>query len=231
MSSKREGSRELSVINRIAGGVHIRRHKSMSTRSVTRFVLYGAVGFGIGWAIAGFLTSGFLAITNPMFQTPPWWVEWPPQMAYFLGGALGGAALGAAKGTWKRVVTLALAGAVGFGVGSILFFVVAFLFGFPLVSVGMGALGGILLGLALADWRGVVLLGLAGMVGFGVGEAIAIALGMPPFAFDWEQPPLWQMLFVLVQGMVGIIGGASLGAALGYLERREPVRERSPRVR
>jgi hypothetical protein len=116
--------------------------------------------------------------------------------------------------------------------GSIIFFVLAFLFGFPLVSVGMGALGGVLLGLALADWRGVVLLGLSGMVGFGVGgDAIATALGMPLFAFDWEQPPLWQMLFVLVQGMVGIIGGASMGAALGYLEGRKLVQERSPRVR
>jgi hypothetical protein len=54
---------------------------------------------------------------------------------------------------------------------------------------------------------------------------------MSPFAFDWEQPPLWQMLYVLVQGMVGIIGGASLGAALGYLDRRKSVQERSPRVR
>jgi hypothetical protein len=203
----------------------------MRTPSIMRFILYGAVGFGIAWAIAGFLNSGFLAITNPMFQTPPWWVEWPPQVAYFLGGALGGAALGAAIGSWKRVVTLALAGAVGFGVGSFVFFVLAFLFGFPLVSVGMGALGGILLGLALADWRAVVLIGLSGMVGFGVGEAIATALGMPQFAFDWEQPPLWQMLYVLVQGMVGIIGGASLGAALGYLHRRRLVPERSPRVR
>ena len=139
--------------------------------------------------------------------------------------------MGAAIGTWKRVVTLALAGAVGFGVGSILFFVLAFLFGFPLVSVGMGALGGILLGLALADWRGVVLLGLAAMVGFGLGGTISTTLGMPPFAFDWEQPPLWQILYVLVQGVVGIIGGTALGAALGYLERRKLARERSPRVR
>ena len=139
--------------------------------------------------------------------------------------------MGLALKGWKRVVTFAVAGAVGFGVGSILFFVLAFLFGFPLVSVGMGALGGILLGLALADWRGVVLLGLAGMVGFGLGGAIGTALGMPSLAFDWEQPPLRQMLYVLVQGMVGIIGGAALGAALGYLERRKLVQERSPRVR
>jgi hypothetical protein len=31
--------------------------------------------------------------------------------------------------------------------------------------------------------------------------------------------------------MVGIIGGASLGAALGYLEQRKLAAERRPRVR
>jgi hypothetical protein len=31
------------------------------------------------------------------------------------------------------------------------------------------------------------------------------------------------VLYVLVQGMVGVVGGASLGAALGYLEQRRSV--------
>ena len=181
----------------------------MRSPSIMRFILYGAVGFGIAWAIAGFLTSGFLALTLPRFQPPspppPEWVEYPSQLAYFLGGALRGASLGLALKS-SKVVTFAVAGAVGFGVGSIVFFVLAFLFGFPLVSVGMGALGGILLGLALADRRGVVLLGLAGIVGFGVGGAIATALRMPPLAFDWEQPPLQQVLYVLVQAGVGTMG-------------------------
>jgi hypothetical protein len=143
----------------------------------------------------------------------------------FLWRGVRGCSLGPVPKSWKRVVAFAVAGTVGFGVGSIIFFVLAFLFDFPLVSVGMGALGGILLGLALADWRGVVLLGLAGMVGFGVGGAIGTALGMPPLAFDWEQPPLQQVLYVLVQAVVGIMGGASLGAALGYLERRKLAEE------
>lgn len=209
----------------------------MRTLSVTRFVLYGAVGFGIGWAVVGFFNSGFIAITAPMFPPgrhavpPPWWMSSAPYLSPFFAGACGGGALGLALRSWKKVFILALAGAIGFGVGSIVFFVLAFLFGFPLVSVGMGVLGGILLGLALADWRGVVLLGLAGMVGFGVGGAIGTALGMPPLAFDWEQPSLWLMLYVLVQAVVGILGGASLGAALGYLERRKPADERGTTAR
>ena len=128
--------------------------------------------------------------------------------------------MGLALRSRKRVVALAVTGALGFGVGYFVFFVLAFLFGFSQVGVGMGALGGMMLGLALADWKGVVLLGLAGMVGFGVGGAIAEALGMSVLGIDWEQPPLLLVLYVLVQGMVGVVGGASLGAALGYLEGR-----------
>jgi hypothetical protein len=93
--------------------------------------------------------------------------------------------------------------------------------------------GGILLGLTFGDWRRVALLGLAAMVGFGVGGAIATALRMPMLAgltFEWEQPPL-LVLYVLVQGMVGLIGGALLGAALGYLERRKLAQGQRPRVR
>jgi hypothetical protein len=202
-----------------------------------RFVLFGAVGFGIGWAVAGFFNSGFNAITAPPFppgrgaEPPPWCATWPPHLSWFFAGACGGAALGLALRSRKRVVALALAGSLGFGVSFFLFFVLAFLFGFPLVSVGMGAFGGILLGLALADWRGVVLLGLAGMVGFGIGGAIAAALGMPVLGIDWEQPPLWLVRYMLVQAMVGLIGGASLGAAFGYLESRKLSAEQRPLVR
>ena len=209
----------------------------MRTLSVMRFVIFGAVGFGIGWAVAGFFNGGFIAITAPMFppgrgaQPPPWWATLPPHLSWFFAGACGGAALGLALRSSKRVAALALAGCLGFGVSFFLFFILAFLFGFPLVSVGMGALGGILLGLALADWRGVVLLGLAGMVGFGVGGAIAAALGMPVLGIEWDQPSLLLALYVLVQAMVGLIGGASLGAALGYLENRKLAAEREPGVR
>lgn len=135
----------------------------MRAASVMRFVLFGAVGFSIGVAIAGF-----------------WWVEWPSTarlLAYFLGGACGGAALGVAMGTWKRVA----------------------------------------------------LLGLAGMVGFGVGGAIAAALEMPPLII--LDRSLLLELYVPVQAMVGLIGGASLGATLGYLEKHRLGAEQRPRVR
>jgi hypothetical protein len=45
------------------------------------------------------------------------------------------------------------------------------------------------------------------------------------------QAPLLLVQHLLVQVVVGIIGGASLGAAFGYLENRKLASERRPRVR
>jgi hypothetical protein len=214
----------------------------MRATRVMRFVLFGAIGFGIGWAVAGFFNGGFIAITAPMFppgpgprlEAPPWWVGSAPYLSWFFAGACGGAGLGLALGSWKRVAGLAVTGSLGFGVGSFFFFVLAFLFGLRPVGVamGVGLFGGVMLGLALADWRRVVLLGLASMVGFGIGGAIAAALRMPAgLPFDWDQPPLLLAVYVLVQGVVGIIGGASLGATLGYLEERKLAEGQRSRVR
>jgi hypothetical protein len=66
-----------------------------------------------------------------------------PSLSWFFAGACGGAGLGLALKSWKRVAALALAGAVGFGVGNLFFFALAFLLGIPLVGAGMGALGGV----------------------------------------------------------------------------------------
>ena len=62
--------------------------------SVMKFVLFGAVGFGIGWAVAG-----LFAVIAPM---------WSPYTSYFFAGACGGVGLGLALGDWKRVAALAL---------------------------------------------------------------------------------------------------------------------------
>ena len=218
----------------------------MRPPSVMRLVIFGTVGFGIGWAVAGLFNVALVTITEPMFppgrgaEPPPGWVTWPPYFAYCLGGAFGGAALGLAIGGWKRVVALAVAGGVGFGLSLFLLFVVAFLFGLGEVGVamGVGLFGGVVSGVTFGDWKRVVILGLAGLVGFGIGGAIAEALGMPfalyPFFVEfvelWRAPSL-LVQHLLVQGMVGLIGGASLGAALGYLEDRKLAEERRPRVR
>ena len=50
------------------------------------------------------------------------------------------------------------------------------------------------------------------------------------FTEVWQAPQL-LLQHLLMQAMVGIIGGASLGAALGFLESRRLAAEQRPRVR
>ena len=74
-----------------------------------------------------------------------------------------------------------------------------------------GALGGAALGLALRDKREIIGLALAGALGFLIGSMIATYLHYwLGFGF---------LLTVIMFSLQGIIGGASLGAALGYLEK------------
>jgi hypothetical protein len=190
----------------------------MRAASVLRFVILGAVGFGIGWVAAG-LFATFAAVQSPSML---------PYFSYLLAGACGGAGLGLALRSWKRVAALALMGALGFGLGLFPLFILGFIGLLPnwtSIAMGIGAVGGAALGLVFGDLRRVAILASAGLVGFGIGAVITEALRMPfalyPFEADfvevWQTPSL-LLQHSLVQAMVGLIGGALLGAALGYLE-------------
>jgi len=215
----------------------------MRTLSVTRFVLYGAVGFGIGWTMLGALGGGFpmaggvgTVLGGAIFSG-----DLPSLLLYTsvlsLCGACGGAVLGLTFKDFRRVVLLAVLGAVGFFLGS--FIVVGLFFSLTFVQAGTGilealsaaALGlvvGALLGLSLRSFRATVVLALWGLVGFGIGGLIAAALQGFPLQPSEGLPSLQTAAFGAVEG---IIGGASLGAALGYLESRKLASDQRPRVR
>ncbi len=121
-----------------------------------RFIILGAVGFGIGWAIPAVVSA----------IIPEAFFEW----TFFFSGAVGGALLGLALGDWKRVATLTLAGFLGFGVGFYFSMVAVLLLGLlPSIEAGIGMVGGAALGLVFGDLKRVALLALAGFVGFGIG--------------------------------------------------------------
>src|SRR5215203_5636747 len=215
----------------------------MRLTSVMQFVIYGAVGFGIPWALLGAFGGGFplaggvgLVLGGAIFSG-----DFSALLLYTpvlsLGGACGGAVLGLAFNDFRRVVILAVLGAVGFFVGA--FIVVALFFSLSFVQAGYGllealsaaALGlvvGAVLGLSLRSLRSTVVLALMGLVGFGIGGVIAAALQGFPLQPSESFPSLQTATFGAVEG---IIGGASLGVALGYLESRKSASERRPRVR
>jgi hypothetical protein len=188
------------------------RQETMRATSVIRLVILGAVGFGVGSAMAA---------NDPL-------------LGYFVTGALGGAALGAALQNWTKAIILALTGLVGFGIGFNVGFVLIYVLEpphFMLLVEGVvgGAVGGAALSLAFRDWRTTAALALGGAVGFGIGGGV-IDLLKQPFVSPGAQGVTfwWASGFMVIQGA---IGGASLGAALAYLEERKLAEERRPRVR
>jgi hypothetical protein len=185
----------------------------MRATSVMRFVLFGAVGFGIGGGIG-----------SPLIMFLPGGVAlllWP-----LVGGVVGGAMLGLALKDWRRVVGLALLGALGLTVGVMAGLILGSFFNYSTVPIAaiVGAVVGASLGVAFRDWRTLLALAVAGAVGFSVGNlAEFLRLSVPIIGTD-----LGEAGSIAI---TGTIGGALLGAALAYLESRKLAQGQGPRVR
>ena len=156
-------------------------------KTIAKFALWGAAGFGIGGAIGYAFWQAFYILA----------------VALFTLGLIGGASLGLALKSWKRAAFFALACSVGFLIGAALEFV--FLGGrhLALFFTGaiQGAIGGASLGLVLKDWRIAAVLALSGAVGFGVSSQALYGIG----------PWLVERGMLIVEGLVwGIVGILSL---------------------
>jgi hypothetical protein len=183
----------------------------MEMKKIAKFTLWGAVGFGVGGAIGGAVASAFIGAEL---------------LAFPILGAIGGASLGLALKDWKRAVLLGLAGAIGFVGGQLLAFGVGYFIVLehsrltslvPFIpGTVVGAIGGALLGLALKDWKGVGLLALAGVIGFNIAFPISYQ-GLVVRELYLHYILGWTIRLAIY----GIIGGAFLGAALGYFEKRK----------
>ena len=179
---------------------------------IARFALWGAVGFCVGGAIGGTITSDLNTFVS---------------MAIL--GIFGGASLGFVSKGWKGAIFLALAGGAGFVFGTFLSVIIGMGLGLTLpepideiyglvvpfvMGAIIGAIGGIALGIGSKDWRGVGLLALAGAVGCGIAAQINqnLLLGLLTTRILSTVIPL---------SIWGLIGGASLGSTLGYLTDRK----------
>jgi hypothetical protein len=190
----------------------------MTATSMMRFIVLGAIGFGLGGAI-----------TRPLSLLLPGMVALP--LTVLIAGAVGGASLGLALKDWRRVVILAGLGALGLTVGVMAGLIIGSYFFYyssevP-ITVIVGLVVGASLGAAFRDWRTILALAVAGAVGFSVGN----------FAGDFLRFSFPIIRLVGQVGEVGsiaaagLVGGAFMGAALGYLEKRKLTQEQRPRVR
>jgi len=179
---------------------------AIKRRGIATFILWGAVGFGIGGAIAG-----TIAVDAAIF------------LGFAIMAGIGGMSLGLALKSWQMAGFLALAGAVGFPFG---FFICVFIglggLGEMLpdlfwrilgINTIAGAVGGAALGLPLNSGKAAGFLALAGAIALRIAEQIqeVIDFGLitPQLLSGVTQLAIW-----------GVVLGALLGTALGYLEKR-----------
>ncbi len=183
------------------------RTKIVQARSIHRLAVCGTIGFGIGGAIGGATWVAFDA----------------PHLGFAILGALGGASFSPSLGDWKATIIIVLACAVGFDIGFIFPFFVSLAIWEPVYGQGFliggigGAIGGLSLGLSMKEWSKIWLLVLAGVIGFGIAAQVFWDLlrGLEPQV-------LWGAITLAIWG---IVGGASLGAALGYIEKKDISRQ------
>ncbi|MCZ6678970.1 MAG: hypothetical protein O7E52_17190 [Candidatus Poribacteria bacterium] len=173
--------------------------RTVKGEKLPNLAVRGGVGFGLGGAIGGAMWVAFDA----------------PHLGFATLGAVGGAFLGSALKDRKRPWLLAFAGAIGFTVGFFIPFFIVMAIWEPIftglfIGAIAGAIGGGVLGLALKQWKKVAFLALAAAIGFGIAvQATWDGLrGFTPQILGGAMSvAIW-----------GIVGGASLGVALGYLE-------------
>ena len=118
----------------------------------------------------------------------------------------------------KTAGLLALAGTIGFSIGFLTGFFILLVIWQPIQAQGVltgaigGTIGGASLGIAYRSWKSVRVLALASAIGFGiVGQVI------------WYNPlglTAQVLSGAITLATYGDVGGASLGAAMGYLEKR-----------
>jgi hypothetical protein len=194
----------------VASPAQCTKMKKTFTRSIGAFALCGAIGFSAGGALGGLTVEGPIVFVFPIMA------------------AIGGASLGLLLDQRMRAIRMALAGAVGFGIGSLPVLLFA---GLGLGSTEPGQvipLWGIIAGIVLLFALGVVQ-GLIGGAALGFGfhnrtmTGYLVAGGAAGFGIAAQGA--WGFLLglpvVVVYGLWGLIGGGSIGAALGYFEKRK----------
>jgi hypothetical protein len=177
------------------------RTRVAKARSIRWLIAYGTVGFAIGGAIGGAVWVAFDA----------------PHLGFAILGALGGASLVLSLKDWRVTIIAALACAIGFDIGFLLPFFLSLVVWAPGYGQGLfiggigGAIGGVSFSLSIKKWKKSWLLALAGAIGFGIAAQASWSLlrGLEPQV-------LWGAITLTIWGL---IGGASLGATLGYLEK------------
>jgi hypothetical protein len=211
---------------------------------ISRFALWGALGFGVGGALCGVLQA---FVQRP--HAAPSENSLVATFGFGIMGGLGGAALGWAARDMRLLQRLALTGLLGFGVGGLLNLLLlsatngdasaeppifeagkvpwtapVYLIAALLYAVAFavrGTIGGAVLGVALPGRHAVRTLSLVGAFGFAAGAFLVTgALLLPGLRVEDPDSPLIAVeLCAVWAGGSAAIGGAMLGVGVGLLAR------------
>ena len=206
---------------------------------MVRTTLYGALGFGVGLALAGAIL-GANSFNLSEFDTS----VTVGAMLFALAGALGGALLGLAARMRIRLIPVSIASAVALGTGYFLLTSLYSIYLEPVVSGEMmvtaafvvqfgliGGFAGALMGAALRDRGQMVRLGLAGATGFGLGFLLQ------DYVSTWINEPVSGLapgtlgdpthdsmslgfIFGTSFGIAGIVAGAVLGMVFSSADHK-----------
>jgi predicted neutral ceramidase superfamily lipid hydrolase len=194
----------------------------------------GAIGFGLGLALAGAIYGAVTFRVNDFNLN-----VLLGSLLFALAGAIGGALLGVTRAVRASIGLFTLAGAVALGLGYFLTVnlystylsdalttnsasIIAYVLQFALI----GALAGAFMGAVQRDGRQALTLAVAGAFGFGIGFFLQDALGSrleEPFSSlvpgTLGDPTHDSLTLAIVFGLTflvaGLIGGAGLGLGLG----------------
>lgn len=202
----------------------------ISRQQLTRCALWVAAGFGVALGIVSALVGGMDAAFHIRDFDSGLSIG---TLAYAIAGACGGVAIAFSIARYNKTGALALAGALGLGVGYFVTTVMHSVYIEPRVtgevafaSASMvrfaliGAWTGLLLGAVQSNWKYIWLVIVAGAIGFGL-ASLAQTVANPALSRISETPnAIANAINFGIQGAIGgLIGGAFLGAAMWQSSR------------
>jgi hypothetical protein len=188
--------------------------------NLLKYMLVGAVGFGIG----SLFPFNFYPVTG---------YAYPNVIELVIFGAIGGISLGILSRNTKKMLYLALLGAVGIPIGFVLSFV--FLYTLALLTRNLalaffinfmlgGLITGAFYGIALRNRKKIRRLAIAGGFGFAFGALLVFVVSIIIYGIS-DVPLLFGVGGTSAYIIFGTITGIFLGAGM-YLAEKPPTNQK-----
>lgn len=186
----------------------------------------GAIGFGIGFVFVGLIATLIMLIEPQIKFTGIFLISLHSAIAISLQSAVGGG-IGGMLLAWnlpsRRRFSVAIAGALGVGLGELLTIYVSSMIGkqfsadysLAIRSILMGVLVGMLIAMIEKRWKYIVHFAVLSMIGFTTYHLFIYWLySLIPFAAFGDNKTIPTLIMIAANGIGGMMVGACLGVSL-----------------